>query len=86
MTNTNTNITKAADAEKKARMVRFFIFLAIFVGAFTLLGMTISLIVTKKIVLGAVLQGMVSDLVLGSIIGYFVFLRKRKSKKAEAAA
>jgi hypothetical protein len=29
---------------------------------------------------------MVSDLVLGSIIGYFVFLRKRKSVKSEAAA
>lgn len=86
MENTNTNITKAAEAEKKARLVKFFIFLAVFVGAFTLLGMTISLIVTKKIVLTSVLHGMVSDLVLGSIIGYFVFLRKKKSEKSESAA
>ncbi len=82
----NTNITKAADAEKKARIIKFFIFLAIFVGTFAILGMTISLIVTKKIVLTNVLHSMVSDLVLGSIIGYFVFLRKRKSVKSEDAA
>ena len=82
----NTNITKAADAEKKARIIKFFIFLAIFVGTFAILGMTISLIVTKKIVLTNVVHAMVSDLVLGSIIGYFVFLRKRKSVKSEASA
>jgi F0F1-type ATP synthase assembly protein I len=86
MTNTNTNITKAANEEKKARVIKFFIFLAIFVGACTVLGIVIPLAASKTITFGAILHGFISDTIIGSIIGYFVFLRKKKSKKTEAAA
>ena len=87
MTNTMTanNTQTIEETEKKtgklSRKTKFIIFVTAFVAGSFLLCLMTGKIWPDSLSAKYSITNTLSDLVLGSIIGYFVFLRKRKSER-----
>lgn len=86
MTNTNINTVntevQAEETKKLSKKVKFAIFVVSFVVGSVLLSTILSKAVPGSNIRTFSAMNILSDAVLGSIIGYFVFLRKRKTEKA----
>lgn len=79
--NTQTVEQTAEKTGKLSRKTKFIIFVTAFVvGSFLLCLMT-GMIWSHSLTANISITNSLSDLALGSIIGYFVFLRKRRSEQ-----